>query len=733
MSKSNRFVAFLMVLCMMLTMFGGTPEKEVYAGEVQAVTMQEKLDYLLERLPKDSDGEIYFTVDQKNCEPTRESGHGCENCNNVEITKTKWFKDLFGEIDATCYPKHWYSDTGWNYNGNSCFGFACFCQWYLYVDNREENLTGEKVATIKFNKEDVQAYARPGDVLRIVNPKTPYGHSVVVYSVEADGVWVVDSNWNRGSDLNCKVYKHFISYTLDYAKGRTTYVCRPSKATQMESGMAGLFDMESYVKTEPTVLKYGDSGQQVQYFQQNLNFLGYSVGTADGEYGNLTKTAVSNLQTALQMDQTGTVKEGLYDLVYGVISEVQAYLKAKGYYSSNIDGISGSGTQTAMKKLQKEWGSEQTGVLSVSILKQILSYASGQISMGNINEYVSRMEGKVVPTPTATPVPAATPSPTATPVPTATPSPTATPNPTATQKPSATATPKPTATVKTKPTATNVVQGIRVKWTAVEGVSKYGVWRSETGKNGTYKWLGNPGQNSYLDEAVTSGKTYFYKVTCMVPGTNTHGEKSEAGGVVFVDTPDFTQRYNKAAGIVLEWNKVDGATGYGIYRKSYAGIDDWVRIATVSGNNTFKYTDTTVQNANGSVYRYTVRALADANMKTLSGCRATGRTMVRLTSRTLNSATATASDSVKCTWATTAQATGYEVRFMEGSTVFKIFTVGNYKTGVKTFTGLIPETTYRVQVRSYKTVAGVGSFYSAWSGAKTVTTPKLIVTPSPII
>ena len=52
--------------------------------------------------------------------------------------------------------------------------------------------------------------------------------------------------------------------------------------------------------------------------------------------------------------------------------------------------------------------------------------------------------------------------------------------------------------------------------------------------------------------------------------------------------------------------------------------------------------------------------------------------------------------------------------------VYKTFTVGNYRTGVKTFTGLEPGHTYKIQVRSYRKIDGMG-FYSAWSTAREVT------------
>lgn len=278
----------------------------------------------------------------------------------------------------------------------------------------------------------------------------------------------------------------------------------------------------------------------------------------------------------------------------------------------------------------------------------------------------------------------------------------------------------------------NVVNGVHVYWNAVEGVEKYGVWRSETGKNGTYIWLGNPETTHFTDVKVESGKTYFYKITSMNPETGVHSEKSDAIGCVFVITPDITGRENVAEGIALKWNKVNGATGYAIYRKSFDGEDAWVRIATVEGNDTFSWTDTAVATKNGTVYRYTIRALGGADLKTLSGCRNTGRTMLRLSERSLNEVTAVGPTSVKCSWSTTNQATGYEVRFTDKNGKEKTFVVGNYKTGVKTFNDLAAGTKYSVDVRSYKKLDSVGTFYSAWSAKTEVTTPaKPTSTPTP--
>ncbi len=265
----------------------------------------------------------------------------------------------------------------------------------------------------------------------------------------------------------------------------------------------------------------------------------------------------------------------------------------------------------------------------------------------------------------------------------------------------------------------NTVSGIHVYWNPAEFAATYSLYRA-TSANGTYNLVKSGIKAThYTDTTVSSGKSYFYKVvSCNGP----YGSgKSDAIGITFVSTPDITSRINKVAGIKLEWNKITGATGYAIYRKSYSGTDAWVRVKTITSGSTLTWTDESVKNNNGTAYRYTVRALAGSNRTILSGCRNTGRTMVRLCSQVMTSAAKTSSTSIKCAWTTSSKVTGYEVRFVVNGSVYKTVTIGNYATGVKTFTGLKAGQTYQIQVRTYKKVSGVGSFYSAWSEAKYIT------------
>lgn len=262
----------------------------------------------------------------------------------------------------------------------------------------------------------------------------------------------------------------------------------------------------------------------------------------------------------------------------------------------------------------------------------------------------------------------------------------------------------------------NVVDGVHVYWKEAENAAKYVLIRIASGLKDSFLETSN---THYTDKNTESGAHCTYYVGSLTLDDSIAGI-SDSVSITYVDTPDITGRANKSSGIQIGWNKVYGATGYAIYRKSYSGNDAWVRVKTITGNNTFSWIDNSVKSENGKVYKYTVRALAGSDRSILSGCRNTGRTMVRLTTKNLSSADKASATSIKCAWETTSAANGYEVRFMVGSSVYKTFTVGNYKTGVKTFTGLESGKTYKIQVRTYKKVSGVGTFYSAWSEAKYV-------------
>ena len=136
----------------------------------------------------------------------------------------------------------------------------------------------------------------------------------------------------------------------------------------------------------------GSKGTNVQYLQQNLSFLGCSPGSADGSYGAKTVAAVKSLQKMLHMEETGVVDDELDALIKGTVRDVQTYLQKKGFYSGELDGIKGSMMAAGYKKLQKELGYQQNGVLDLKVAKSILQDKICAGTLNSLLEFVERCE-----------------------------------------------------------------------------------------------------------------------------------------------------------------------------------------------------------------------------------------------------------------------------------------------------------------------------------------------------
>ena len=261
----------------------------------------------------------------------------------------------------------------------------------------------------------------------------------------------------------------------------------------------------------------------------------------------------------------------------------------------------------------------------------------------------------------------------------------------------------------------NVVNGVHVYWGKSAGkVDEYDVYRSCT-KNGGYSKVATVKSTNYTDINVADGTGYYYRVKAK-KGTAV-SEASAAISTEFIGTPDITSRVNTVSGIRITWGKVANARGYAIYRKGESANAVWTRVKTIRNNTTFSWTDpaTKEETCNGRVYHYTVRALTGSNLEILSGCRNTGRTMVRLDKPVIYSMKKKAAGTVLGNWSRNDKATGYEVRFMVGSRVYKTFVYGNNKIVKKTIENLPAGKTYKVQVRSYYKTKNAGTYYSSWS------------------
>lgn len=259
-------------------------DKEPVTDNEQGI-IQNKIDRLLDKLGVREGKTVYFTVNQSACSSWRKNGHGCSKCDVDNIAEAAWFKEIFGDVSTELFPPHAGAGLMETNTGRSCFGFACFAQWYTFAESSDEKLDAECVAVIEFNKADIMKNVKPGDVLRVGN-----SHSMLVYSVEEDGVVVVDSNWNIGGQLNCVVQKHLISYESSY-KGDVTCVYRVVKAAaepvmewvQADDGSWYYMDYESGVMTKGW-MQSDDSGLWY-YLDPEEGYMLYDCWLCDPDTG----------------------------------------------------------------------------------------------------------------------------------------------------------------------------------------------------------------------------------------------------------------------------------------------------------------------------------------------------------------------------------------------------------------------------------------------------------------
>ena len=187
-----------------------------------------------------------------------------------------------------------------------------------------------------------------------------------------------------------------------------------------------------------------------------------------------------------------------------------------------------------------------------------------------------------------------------------------------------------------------------------------------------------------------------------------------------IKTPVLMGIGNYARGIVVKWKPVYGVSGYKIYRKTSGGR--WSAIKKISGSKKSSYVDTTVKNANGKTYIYTVKAYKNSRE---SGCNELGSTIIRLTAPAFYTPISKTAGKFTAKWKKNSAATGYQLQYSTSSTFkgAKTVTITSAKTLTKTISGQKRGKTYYIHLRCYKKSGGK-TYYSTWSSTKTTKIKK---------
>ena len=153
-------------------------------------------------------------------------------------------------------------------------------------------------------------------------------------------------------------------------------------------------------------------------------------------------------------------------------------------------------------------------------------------------------------------------------------------------------------------TVKNTSKGVKLSWYESEGAESYTVYRKSG--SSSYKAIKTVSKNTttFTDTTVKSGTVYTYTVRAKnSSGKSAYDKKGLS--IRFLSAPT-VKISNGKSGINIKWNKITGAKGYAIYRKTGSG--SYKKIKTIKDGSVLSYTDTNVKS--GTKYTYYVKAFS---------------------------------------------------------------------------------------------------------------------------
>ena len=169
--------------------------------------------------------------------------------------------------------------------------------------------------------------------------------------------------------------------------------------------------------------------------------------------------------------------------------------------------------------------------------------------------------------------------------------------------------------------AESVDGGVKISWSKSSGAEQYRVYYK--GRKGWTRMVDTT-STSYIDKDVSSGKNYTYTVRCLNKSKNkfTSGYNSTGKSIKYVSAPKISKTEATYNSVNLNWDKVNGAEKYRVYRRGEKG---WTRL--------FDTTSTTFTDTNlyaDTEYTYTVRCINSSANKFTSGYNSKGFTVTTL-------------------------------------------------------------------------------------------------------
>ena len=233
----------------------------------------------------------------------------------------------------------------------------------------------------------------------------------------------------------------------------------------------------------------------------------------------------------------------------------------------------------------------------------------------------------------------------------------------------------------------------------------------------SYRWSSSNTSVATVDSSgkVTAKKTGTATIT--VKTSNGKTATCKVTVIKTLPTPKISKLENKAGGIKLSWNKVDGAYGYRLYYKTSSG--SWKQFKETTSTS---FTDSSV--SPGKTETYTIGCI-DKNSKLVSKYDSTGWSKKYTPVAPTISKLDNTSGGIKLSWNKIAGVYGYRLYYKTSSGGWKRFK----DTTATSFTdsGVSPNRTETYTIRCIdkngKTVSGFNS--KGWSKKYSPVTPKI--------
>lgn len=153
---------------------------------------------------------------------------------------------------------------------------------------------------------------------------------------------------------------------------------------------------------------------------------------------------------------------------------------------------------------------------------------------------------------------------------------------------------------------------IRIRWDAVENAETYRIYRDTTWIGKERVFVGETAETEFSDTGLPVGAQFWYWIEPVVAGTGA-GLSSAVSGLTARGLPAPPERLSASHGefddrIRIEWDLVQGADFYYLWRNTEENAASAERITTITRNDILSYVDEEVDP--GQVYHYWIQPFA---------------------------------------------------------------------------------------------------------------------------